>query len=60
MEKRIFDFDDGDFIFTISDNMAMDSDGNLMMHIGDGMAMDMDSGNIHFVSSWSDDDEGDN
>ena len=41
MEKRIFDFDDGDFIFTISDNMAMDSDGNLMMHIGDGMAMDM-------------------
>ena len=30
MSKRFFDYDDGDFGTTISDNMAMDSDGNLM------------------------------
>lgn len=37
--------------------MAMDSDGNFMMRMGDNMAMDMDSGDIHFISGWSDDDE---
>ena len=42
---------------TISDNMAMDSDGNLMMRMSDNMAMDMDSGDIHFISGWSDDEE---
>ena len=29
MSKRFFDYDDGDFGMTISDNMAIDSDGNL-------------------------------
>ena len=41
MSKRFFDYDDGDFEMTISDNMAMD----------------MDSGDIHFISGWSDDDD---
>ena len=41
MSKRFFDYDDGDFGMTISDNMAMD----------------MDSGDIHFISGWSDDEE---
>lgn len=59
MGKCIFDFEDGDFIFTISDNTAMDSDGNLMLRMSDNMSMDMDSGEIHLVSSWSNDDEGD-
>lgn len=59
MGKHIFDFEDGDFAFTVSDNMAMDSDGNMMMRMGDNMAMDMDSGDIHLVSSWPDDDEDD-
>ena len=36
-----FDVDDGDMIFGISDNMAMD----------------MDSGELHFVSGWNDDDD---
>ena len=44
MSKRFFDYDDGDFGMTISDNMAMDSDGNLMIRMSDNMAMDMDSG----------------
>ena len=59
MGKHFFYFEDGDFAFTISDNIAMDSDGNMMMRMGDNMAMDMDSGDIHLVSSWSDDDADD-
>ena len=31
MGKHFFDFEDGDFAFSISDNMAMDSDGDLMV-----------------------------
>ena len=57
MSKRFFDYEDGDFGMTISVNMAMDSDGNLMMRMSDNMAMDMDSGDIHFISGWSDDEE---
>ena len=57
MSKYIVDYDDGDFAMSISDSMAMDSDGNLMMRMGDHMAMDMDTGDIHMISSWSDDDE---
>ena len=59
MGKHFFDFEDGDFAFTVSDNMAMDSDGNMMMRMGDNMAMDMDSGEIHLVSSRTDDEEDD-
>ena len=57
MSKNFFDYDDVDFAFAISDNLAMDSDGDLMMRMGDNMAMDLDSGDIHFISGWSDDDE---
>ena len=38
-----FDIDDGDMIFGISDNMAMD----------------MDSGEMHMVSGWDRDDDDD-
>ena len=57
MGKHFFDFEDGDFAHSISDNMAIDSDGNLMMRMSDNMDMDMDSGDIHFISGWSDDEE---
>jgi len=55
MGKHFFDYDDGDFAHTISDNMAMDSDGDLLMR----MAMDMDSGELHIISGWSDDEDDD-
>ncbi len=58
MEKHIFDYTDGDYGFTISDDMAMDTEGNLMLRIGNDMAIDMDSGELHITSSWPDD-EGD-
>lgn len=35
MGKDFFDYDDGAFAHTISDNMAMDSDGNFLMRMGD-------------------------
>lgn len=57
MCKNFFDYDDGDFAHAISDNMAIDSDGDMMMRMGDNMAMDMDTGDIHIISSWSNDDE---
>ncbi len=57
MSKHFFDFEDGDFCFSLSDNMAMDSDGNMMMRMGDNMAMDMDSGDLHIISSWGRDDD---
>ena len=53
----IFDVDDGDFGFQMSDTMGMDSDGNMMMRVGDNMAMDMSSGEMHMVSGWNDDDD---
>ena len=59
MSKRFFDYEDGDFAMSISDNMAIDSNGDLMMRIGDNMAMGMDTGDIHLVSSWPDDDDDD-
>ena len=55
MSKQILDFDDGDFIFSTSENIGFDSDGNMMIKMSDNMALDMDSGEIHFVSSWDED-----
>ena len=59
MGKHCFDYDDGDFAYTISGNMAMDADGDLLMRVGDNMAMDMDSGELHIISGWSDDEDDD-
>lgn len=55
--KQFYDFEDGDFAYSISDDMAIDSDGDLMLRTGDNMAMDMDSGDLHIISSWSDVDD---
>lgn len=57
MSKNFFDFDDDDFGMSISGNMAVDSKGNFMMRMSDNMAMDMDTGDIHFISGWSDDED---
>lgn len=59
MRNYFFDYQDGDFAHTISTNMAINSDGNMLMHMSDNMVMDMKTGNLHFISSWSDDVEND-
>lgn len=55
MSKNFFDYDDGDFAHTISDNMAIGSDGDLLMRMSDNIAIDMETGDLHFISGWSDD-----
>ena len=59
MGKHFFDFEDGDFAHSISDNMAIDSDGDLLMRMSDNMPMDMDSGEVHIISGWSNDEDDD-
>ena len=39
MGKHFFDYDDGNFAHTISDNMAIDSDGDLLMRMGDNLSL---------------------
>ena len=57
MSRNFFDYDDGDFAYTISDNMAIDSDGDLLMRMGDNMAMDMVTGDLNLITGCSDDEE---
>ena len=57
MNKNFFNYDDGDFVHTISDNTAIDSDDNLLIRMGDNMATDMVTGYLHFVSGWSDNED---
>ena len=57
MSDPFFDYDDGDFVYSFSDNMAIDSDGDLLMRMSDNMALDLESGELHLISSWPDDDE---
>lgn len=59
MVKHFFDYEDGDFAYSISDNMAIDSDGDLLMRMGDNIAMDMDSGELHIISGWYNEDDDD-
>lgn len=59
MGKHFFDYEDGDFAHSISDNMAIDSDGDLLMRMADNMAMDIDSGELHIISDWSNDEDDD-
>lgn len=59
MGKNFFDYEDVDFAYSISDNMAIDSDGDLLIRMGDNMAMDMDSGKLHIISGWSNDEDDD-
>ena len=57
MGMHFFDFEDGDFAHTITENKAIDSDGDLLMRMGDNMAMDLDSGELHIISGWANDED---
>ena len=59
MSKNFFDFEDGDFAYSISDNMAIDSDGDLLMRMGSNMAMEMDSCGLRIISGWSNEEDDD-
>ena len=57
MGKFVFDYERGDFLHAVSEDMAMDAEGDLLMRMGDTMAMDMSSGELHMVSGWSDEED---
>lgn len=57
MSRSFFDYDDGDFLFAVSDNMVMDSEGDLMMRMSDNTVLDFNSGDLHFISLWEDEDD---
>lgn len=55
MSDPIFDLNDGDFIFSGSGNLGIDSNGDLNMRIGDNLSMDLNTGELHINSGWTDD-----
>lgn len=57
MRKSFFDYNDCDFVYPVSESMAIDSDGNFLLRMDDYTAMDMRSGKLHFISGWSKDEE---
>lgn len=57
MSKFFWDYEDGDMGVPLSDDMAIDSDGDLMMRMSENMAMDMKTGEMHFISDWSKEEE---
>ena len=57
MGKSFFDYDDCNFVYTISDSMAINSNDDMLMRMGNNMAMDMETGDLHFISGWSDNNE---
>ena len=59
MGKHFFDYEDGDFAYALSDNIAIDSDGDMLLRMGDNMVMDIETGDLHFISGWSNDDDED-
>ena len=59
MGRHFFNYDGGDFVYAVSDNMAIESNGDFLMRMGDNMAMDMDSGELHFISGWPNDGDDD-
>ena len=59
MSEPIFNVDNWDPLFPISDDMAVDSKGRFKVRISDNMAMDMDTGEMHFTTHWAEADESD-
>lgn len=52
MNKPILNYENGEFIYPISDTMGLDPNGNLHMRMSDSMSMDMNTGEVHIVDSW--------
>lgn len=56
MGKLFFDHDDGEFLYSLSDDTAVSFDGRLMMRADDNLAMDLETGDLHMISGWAKDD----
>ncbi len=49
---NIFDLNDGDFIFSTSGNLGMDTNGDLNIRMSDHMSMDLNTGELHLNTGW--------
>ncbi len=49
---NIFDFNDGDFIFSTSGNLGIDTNGDLNMRMGDHTSIDLNTGELHLNTGW--------
>ena len=54
MSKFIYEYEDGEMLTSLSDNMAMDSEGDMYMRMSDNMSMNMSTGELHMTSTWED------
>ncbi len=52
MRKFIFDYNDKDPIFTLNDDIAIDSEGHEMMRMGDNYAVDLRTNQLHYIDNW--------
>ena len=59
MKFLFWDFGKGKAAHPVSDNMAIDSDGDLLMRMSDNLSMNLESGEVHYTSSWDQDDDED-
>ncbi|MDR1891505.1 MAG: hypothetical protein LBQ48_00610 [Oscillospiraceae bacterium] len=59
MGKQLWDLDSGEMLFSLSDNLLMDYNSNLLQRVSDNLAMDYDSGNLHLITSFGSNDNGD-
>ena len=57
MRDPMFDFESGEYLFSLSDDRAIDSDGDMFLRMSDCMAMDMETGELHMTSRWPDERE---
>ncbi len=55
--RMVYDYDDGDVIFTTSDDMGIDSNGDVHVKMGDNLSMNMNTGEMHITSGWPDDED---
>ena len=55
---NIYDYDSDDFIYPISEDMALDSDANLYIKLDEDLVEDFERGGFHMISPWPDEDDG--
>ena len=52
MGKHIWDYDDGDLLYTIDNKIAVDSEGHEMYRVSDDYSVDLSTDELHYTPSW--------
>lgn len=59
MSKGFFDYEDGDFVYTVSGNTAFNSNGDMLMRMSESTVLNVNTGDIHIISGWHNNDDND-